>query len=328
MDSVQAEKNKIFDYLSASTKKDQTRTFNLIDKSVRNEAKELKNILKESNTKFGNLLSKSKSQSHKDLANLLINDADNFFKQRFASFNNAKFAFDEKGEVAQGAIKELKKIILKNKDLRDVAGATTSRLDFTAVKNLSKKIQNNKTLTGKELEIDKEITAYATNRLGMIKKAVINAGGEPNLYFNNIAKIIRNDLDKLKPGESFPDAIKRFLSTPKGQKVEIKDYSNALLDTITYNAKQVYKNKYFDVVENEWLKNGVIFKNEEEAIAKGIDPTRLRQIKPIATTGVKPTDAMFESNLFKNGYWTLPEISNAVLSTKTQFDNFFRVLNT
>jgi hypothetical protein len=323
MDSVQAEKNKIFDYLNASTKKDQTRTFNLIDKSVRNEARELKNILKESNTKFGNLLSKSKSQSHKDLANLLINDADNFFKQRFASFNNAKFAFDEKGEVAQGAIKELKNIILKNKDLRDVAGATTSSLDFTAIKNLSKKIQNNKTLTGKELEIDKEITAYATNRLGMIKKAVINAGGEPNLYFNNIAKIIRNDLDKLRPGESFPDAIKRFLSTPKGQKVEIKDYSNALLDTITYNAKQVYKNKYFDVVENEWLKNGVIFKNEEEAIAKGIDPTRLRQIKPIATTGVKPTDAMFESNLFKSGYWTLPEISNAVLSTKTQFDNFF-----
>jgi hypothetical protein len=41
-------------------KKDQTRTFNLIDKSVRNEARELKNILKESNTKFGNLLSKSK----------------------------------------------------------------------------------------------------------------------------------------------------------------------------------------------------------------------------------------------------------------------------
>ena len=323
MDNVQMEKNKIFDYISASTKKEQQRTFNLIDKSVRNEAKELKTILKESNTKFGNLLSKSKVQSHKDLANLLINDADNFFKQRFASFNNAKFAFDETGEVAKDAIKELKGIVLKNKDLREKLGADAANLKFNDIKNLTNKIKNNKGLSVKEAKIDKELTAYATNRLGMIKKAVINAGGDPNLYFNNISKLIKRDLDKLRPGEDFPDAIKRFLSTPKGQKVQVKDYSNALLDTITYNAKQVYKNKYFDLVENEWLKNNVIFKSLDDAIDKGIDPTRLRTIKPIATTGVKPTDAMFESGLFKNGYVTLPEISNAVLSTKTQFDNFF-----
>ena len=72
MSALQAEKNKIFDYLKAKGPKAIKKTLDDIHPSVRNEAKELKNILKESNTKFGNLLTNSKKQSYQDLGDLII----------------------------------------------------------------------------------------------------------------------------------------------------------------------------------------------------------------------------------------------------------------
>ena len=150
-DALQSEKNKIFDYLAASRKNDQTATFKLIDPSVQKEAKQLKEILKESNTRIGNLLSTSKKQSYKDLAKLMINDADNFFKQRFAAFNNGKFKFDETGEVAQGALKELKKIIVREGNFRRFAGPNLGKIkDPKKVKDLFNKINKGKALTGKD----------------------------------------------------------------------------------------------------------------------------------------------------------------------------------
>ena len=112
MSALQAEKNKIFDYLKAKGPKAIKKTLDDIHPSVRNEAKELKNILKESNTKFGNLLTNSKKQSYQDLGDLIIKDADSFIKQRFASFNNASFKFDPtSGTIGKAAKEEMKKII-------------------------------------------------------------------------------------------------------------------------------------------------------------------------------------------------------------------------
>ena len=54
--------------------------------------------MKESNTRIGSLLAKSKNKSYAELSKLLVDDADNFFKQRFASFNNRDFKFDLKGK--------------------------------------------------------------------------------------------------------------------------------------------------------------------------------------------------------------------------------------
>ena len=49
----------------------------------------------------------------------------------------------------------------------------------------------------------------------------------------------------------------------------------------------------------------------------------MQKIAPRALDGIKPIDVAFESKLFTEGYYALPEISNAILSTKTTFDNFF-----
>ena len=319
LDAVQVEKNKLFDYLKATKKpgKDGADAlFKEINKGVQPYAKQLKQILKESNTRYGNLLGRSSKKSYQNLAQTFVNDADNFFKQRFASFNNSKFKFDlgydqklfkKTGEykfnakVTQDAFEELKKIIKANRnDLREIF---------------------KKGRTGEELQ--KAIDNNAFQRLNLIKQGVIAAGANPTKFFGNIADIIKKDLGKLQPGETFPDAIKRFLSTPKGQQVEIKDFGSSLLEAVIYNNKQVYKNNYFNLVEQEWKKGGLLFSSRQEAIDKGIASSRLQKIAPRALDGIKPIDVAFESKLFTEGYYALPEISNAILSTKTTFDNFF-----
>ena len=116
IDTLQYEKYKIFDYLKAKGPKAIKKALDDINPAVRNEAKELKNILKESNTKVGNLLSKSKDESYQALAKVLISDADNFIKQRLASFNNPSFNFDPtSGAVGKAAKEHMKKLIKGNR---------------------------------------------------------------------------------------------------------------------------------------------------------------------------------------------------------------------
>ena len=331
MDNLQVEKNKIFDYITAKGKKEAANKLKLVNPAVQKEAKDLKNILKESNTKVGSLLAKSKNDSFRELSKLMIDDADNFFKQRFASFNNKDFAFDIKGKAGTAAKQEIKNQSLINQNMRlGVPGLED--LNFKSLQILKKKLKSkNPKLTVKEEGWNKALNKNADNRLQMLKRSVINSGSDANMFFTNVAKQIGKDADKMRPGEQFPDAIKRFLNTPKGQEVAIKDYSNSLLDAIIWNSKQTYKKQYFDVVEKEWLKDGTIFGNilkdqdaYQNAINRGIDPTRLRRItNDQSRSGMMSTDPAFDSNLFKNEYFTLPEISNALQGVKANFDNLF-----
>jgi hypothetical protein len=124
------------------------------------------------------------------------------------------------------------------------------------------------------------------NRLEILKRSVINSGSDANVFFKNVAMQLGKDADKLKPGEEFPDAIKRFLNTPKGQEVAIKDYSNSMLDSIIWNSKQTYKKQYFDIVEKEWLKDGTIFAGNilkdpaaaQKVVNAGLTSSRLRRV--------------------------------------------------
>jgi hypothetical protein len=324
-DRIQIEHNKINDYLRATTKDKAAKTLKQINSAVQKEAKELKQILKETNTAAGNLFKQSKVKSFKELGQMMIQQSDNFFRQHYAAFNNRKFKFDTDGDVGKAVKKELEKITFKNADFRAYAGVNAKALTKQQSDKLYDKVLKNKKLTDTEKAAYDEIANAAENRITMMKRGIINAGSDPNKFFNGIYTAIGKDLPKIqvKRGQLLPDVIKKFLSLEKGAKVPIKEYRNSLLESVIYNAKQTYKKNYFDLVEKEWLKNGIIFKSRQEAISKGIDGTRVQQIKAIATDGLKPQDPAFLSGLFKNNYYTLPEIRNAVLSTKSQFDNFF-----
>ena len=336
MDDLQRERNKITDYIMAPGKLQAAKMLKLVNPAVRKEAREIKQMLKESNQLVGNMFANSPIKSFKDLASLKMKDADNFFKQRLASFNNKDFKFDVKGEVAAGARKEIKNTILLNQNMRP------KNISFKEARTLKDKLAKNKKLNAKETEFNKLLDAEVIARMNGLKSAVINSGANTNKYFGAIARFTGKDIKKV---DDLSDAIRKFLSTPKGQKVEIKDYS-PVLDTIIWNNKQVYQKQYFDLVESTWLKNGLIFKNiltddaaYQDIIRRGIDPTRLRKITARPDAGITSIDDFaLDSKFFRNEkmrkpkkgeaakfdtYYTLPEIANAIQGVKSNFDNLF-----
>jgi len=337
-DDLTRERNKITDYIITPDKKGAAEKLKLVNPSVRQEAKDIKQMLKESNMLVGNLFGNSPIKSFKTLAGLKMNDADNFFKQRLASFNNNKFKFDVDGPAAAGARKELKKTILLNQNMRP------KNISFKEARILKDKLKGNKKLNAKETEFNKLLDAEVKTRMQGLKSAVINAGANPVKYFNAIGRAIGKDVKKV---DDVSDEIRNFLSTPKGQKEAINDFS-PVLDTIIWNNKQVYQRQYFDLIENQWMKNGLVFKNiltddaaYQDILRRGIDPTRLTKITARTNAGINSIDDFaLDSKFFRNEklrkpkegqvakadtYYTLPEIANAIQGVKSNFDNLFDV---
>jgi len=302
IDTLQFEKNKIFDYLKAKGPKDIKKAFNDINPAVRQEAKSLKEILKESNTRMGNLLSKSKDKSYQALSKVLISDADNFIKQRLASFNNPSFKFDPtSGTVGKAAKEHMKKLIKGNR-------ASKKDLAERMVKNPKK---------GYEKILDE----MAEQKLLALKRAAIDSGDNIKAIVGNISEVIGKKVPTgkaglLDPTKNFPDTIKKYLSVPKGQKAAVKTYQDAIIDTVTYNSKQVYSKRYFDLYLNESL--GKTLFTKQQAVDRGI----FTGLQRIQSRGVDP---FFESKLFNGKHYTLPEITNALLETKAGMDRLFDV---
>lgn len=305
MFSLQIEKNKIFDYITAN-KEQAEKAFQAINPAVRNEAKTLKQILKESNLEYGKFLSTEVGDSYISIGKNIINDADNFLKQRFAAFNNPKFRFDP--TTNKEAVKTMEKVIMTNDDLK------------TLVKNIANTTDENSEIFKNELK------KQANNRLEELKKRIIYSDNSPEYQINELAKSFRIDLEKgmLKPQEQLPDVVKKLFSSPEdaivaGKKIPVKDYRFALIDTITQQSKDMYSTRFFNFVEKFGLENNIIFRSLDEAVAKGKSTNNL---KPLFEK--KGPDEYYRmSNLFGQKYYTTPEIANALLETKRGFDRLF-----
>ena len=217
-------------------------------------------------------------------------------------------------------------------------------ISFKEARILKDKLKGNKKLNAKETEFNKLLDAEVKTRMQGLKSAVINAGANPVKYFNAIGRAIGKDVKKV---DDVSDEIRNFLSTPKGQKEAINDFS-PVLDTIIWNNKQVYQRQYFDLIEDQWMKNGLVFKNiltddaaYQDIIRRGIDPTRLTKITARTNAGINSIDDFaLDSKFFRNEklrkpkegevakadtYYTLPEIANAIQGVKSNFDNLFDV---
>lgn len=320
MDQLTTEKNKIFDYLRASGREEMKRTLKEVNPAVRLEAKELKKILKKSNARYGNLLAKNPIDSLEDLSIALRDQADSFFKQRFSAFNNKKFQYDPiTGPVGSKAFSAVKDIVRKNPDYMD-----------EVTKKTAKDLGGKPIKTAKEFEdaLSKNVDDYSENLLKNIQQASIRAGVDPDNYIKRVGAILKTDEaikpSVLKPGESFPDGIKRFLNQEKNAKVATKDYENALVDTIMYQAKQVYSKRYFDGVEKILADKGALFTKAQRDIGKDVRPIQSYTNKGSLVNPQK--DVMFKSTLFREGdetLYTYPEIAQALSETKVAFDNFF-----
>lgn len=241
MDDLYAEKNKLFDYILAQGK-DADTALSKVNKAVRPEARELKKILINSNKRYYNLISANPTDSNRELAQALVENADGFFKQRFASFNNKAFQFDPvTGPIGSKALKEVKSLVKRDPDYRREVSQVADRL-MTKNKNLKY-----------EEALEQASTQNAKRLLNEIKYATIRAGVDPDQYIRRIGGLLKTDeagkASLMKPGETFPDSIKRFLSQEKNAAVSVKDYENALVDTVLYQSKQYHAKNYFDEVE-------------------------------------------------------------------------------
>ena len=305
MDTITSEKNNIFDYLVAQGK-DIPKALEKINPAVRNETKELKKILVDSNKRYYNLIAAAPSDSYKELAKALVDNADGFLKQRFAAFSNKSFDFDAvTGPIGSKALKSVKDVVLKDPEYK------------ASIINLAKGATSG-------AEFEKQLTAYSTRLLNEIKAASIRATVNPEQFIKRVGRILRTDEavkpSLLKPGESFPDAIKRFLNQERNAKFINKDYESAMIDTVMYQAKQYYSKNYFDQVEKILRDKGALFTETDQAIRPG-----LQAIRAVTNTakGINPdVDIAFTSSLFKDNF-TYPEIANALVETKAAFDNFF-----
>jgi hypothetical protein len=122
MFALQMEKNKIFDYLTSKNYLDPItginpaeRAFSQINPAVQGQAKKLKDLQIKANTEYGSVLAKSKDEEFKNLGQAIIADADNYLKQRFAAFGNAKFKFDP--TLNAQAVKVMENTIESNPEL-------------------------------------------------------------------------------------------------------------------------------------------------------------------------------------------------------------------
>ncbi len=305
MFALQVEKNKMLDYLNAKGI-DADKILETMNPAIKTEAQILKKIQKESNLEYGKFLSTEAGDSYKKIGQNIIQDADNFLKQSFSAFNNPKFRFDP--TTNREAIETMEKVIMTNDDLK------------TLVKDIAKTTDENSKVFKDELK------KQATNRLEELKKRAIYSNLSPAIQINELAKAFKVDLEKgiLRPGEQLPDVVKKLFSSPEdaiiaGKKIPVTDYRSALIDTITQQSKNMYSTRFFNFVEKFGLENNIIFKNLDEAIAKGKSTNNLKPL--FEQRG--PDEYLQMSNLFGKQYVTTPEIANALLETKAGFDRLF-----
>jgi hypothetical protein len=319
MFALQMEKNKIFDYLTAKNYLDPItginpaeRAFSQINPAVQGQAKKLKDLQIKANTEYGSVLAKSKDEEFKGFGQAIIADADNYLKQRFAAFGNAKFKFDP--TLNAQAVKVMENTIESNPELLKIV----QRVAGTGDKNSA--------------IFKQRLEEYAKVRLENLKKQVIVSDRSPE----SITKMIAENIGTykkgfLKPDEVLPDVIRKLFSSPEefvtstGKKIPVTDYRGALIDTVTQQSKDIYKKKFYDEFEKFGLENNLLFRNLDEAAFKGKDITNLRTVQP------KGVEYFYkESDLFNykdpisgRGYFTTPEIANALTETKAGLDRLF-----
>ena len=175
---------------------------------------------------------------------------------------------------------------------------------------------------------EKNTNTLAEDVLKNIRDAKRRAGADPDFYVKTIATALRTDEAKtvslLKPGETFPDAIKRYLNQEKNAKFAAKDYENALIDTVMYQANQFYSKNYFDEVYKILRDKGALFNEfDQRVVGKNLAPINKKTNRLLEKD---PKGLLSKSPLFEEGQETLftyPEIANALSETKVAFDNFF-----
>ena len=342
---AQAENDLIFNYLKASGKEADDIFKSLPNQAIQRSARRLKALMRKLGKDYGRLLSESADEGTKDLGAQIIANGGAYLKQVFSAFKNKNYKFDP--EKIKGAQKFFKNLILGNKDLSekvDILAKTTDRTSEVWKKSLDD---------------------FATNRMELLKRQIIESDRSPDTIFNAVAKTFRIPIRELRQdivdvkGLKLTEAGQTGKEVKIGEKITSKegellrrgadvrdimdvrkfkavtdafletstDYRAAVTDTFMQVGKQVYAKNFFDRLADTGLESGLFFKSIDDALAKGVSTNNLIQV---SKESGRRFGQEFDSKLFtsaddQGGLLTTPEIANAIRGVDQSFASLYDI---
>ena len=342
---AQAENDLIFNYLKASGKEADDIFKSLPNQAIQRSARRLKALMRKLGKDYGRLLSESADEGTRDLGAQIIANGGAYLKQVFSAFKNKNYKFDP--EKIKGAQKFFKNLILGNKDLSekvDILAKTTDRTSEVWKKSLDD---------------------FATNRMELLKRQIIESDRSPDTIFNAVAKTFRIPIRELRQdivdvkGLKLTEAGQTGKEVKIGEKITSKegellrkgadvrdimdvrkfkavtdafletstDYRAAVTDTFMQVGKQVYAKNFFDRLADTGLESGLFFRSIDDALAKGVNTNNLIQV---SKESGRRFGQEFDSKLFtsaddQGGLLTTPEIANAIRGVDQSFASLYDI---
>ena len=342
---AQAENDLIFNYLRTSGQEAKDIFDQLPNQVIQRSARRLKALMKKLGKDYGRLLSESADEGTRDLGAQIVANGGAYLKQVFSAFKNKNYKFDP--EKIKGAQKFFKNLVLGNKDLSekvDILAKTTDRTSEVWKKSLDN---------------------FATNRMELLKRQIIESDRSPDTIFNAVAKTFRIPIRELRQdivdvkGLKLTEAGQTGKEVKIGEKITSKegellrrgadvrdimdvrkfkavtdafletstDYRAAVTDTFMQVGKQVYAKNFFDRLADTGLESGLFFRSIDDALAKGVSTNNLIQV---SKESGRRFGQEFDSKLFtsaddQGGLLTTPEIANAIRGVDQSFASLYDI---
>ena len=299
--SLQSKKNDLFNYLQEVDPSKHKIFYGMLDEEIKPLAKDLKDLIRETNTQFANFITKEGGNNMGKLSQLILDEKDGLMKQRYAAFHNKDYQYPV--EANKKAVEFMKQRLIQN--------------DKDFFKNAEIMAQKEK------ISIEVAQQKLVEKSLDTLKFQVINSNKTPEYFFNAISDAFKLDRPKdvLRPGQTFDQVIRDLFDAPQtitkgGKTIPITNYKTAIIDTITQQASSIQNKRFFDYVAEEGVRSGYIFKSPQEALAKGKSEQFASELRRITPPGDKRSAFAFDnSTLFKEEHYATPEFAQALLDT-------------
>jgi hypothetical protein len=327
---IQYESNKVHDYIRASAKGDKESKKTIvesIDSRIRSDVIRLGRRVADTDRYYKKFIKDI------DFGGAIAQDYNSYTYKNLAAFNNKNFKYDPL--LKKNAVSFFKDRIKDSEFLSDeVLKKTKSQLGEgvdTASSQFKEAFENN-------------LTKEAEAEMIQMKDSIIKSNSRPSAIFNRLNDtLIKKSL--IKEGEQFPDVIRKFFNVEEGnvgrkikdpvtgktviKDIQSTDYTNAALDVVIEQNKQVYARRAFDRFLELGLdkpnKLGFIF-TEDQIKARGLSQRNLTSLKNIVMRDknrLDLSDVATNSKLFEGEYYTTPEIANALIGQKEITDNLY-----
>ena len=321
---AQAENDLIFNYLRTSGQEAKDIFDQLPNQAIKRSARRLKAMMKKLGNQYGRLLGEDDATA--DFGAQILANGGAYLRQVFSAFKNKAYQFNP--EKVKGAKEFFKKeVVMKDESLRglvdDLAG--TTKRDAP--------------------EWQKSLDEFASNRMELLKRQVVESERSPDTIFNAVAKVfriptkeLRDEAGKLvgtvegsllKKGQTVQDLVdvNKYKSVTDAFLETSTDYRAAVTDTFMQIGKQIYHKNFFDRFADTGLQSGLLFRSADEAVAKGVNPNNLIQVSKdsVRKYGLEFDSKLFNGGLDQRGLLTTPEIAQAIKGVDETFGSLYNV---